>query len=143
MTFSFRFFFFTALVPYEQVVAELAADTLDQISSLGLKGMRFMPEEFSQLACVSLKVEHSVLFKGCPSLLPGTHKQTLILGLTLILHQSANYLECHHITFFFPTNLFQTKNRPLTIPWLTFALNVYYLNYGIDACSRNCAKTKK
>lgn len=46
----------TGLVPYEQVVAALAADTLDQVSCLGLKGSRFMPEEFSQLACVSLKV---------------------------------------------------------------------------------------
>ena len=44
------------LIPYEQVVAELAADTLDQASCLGLRGRRFMPEEFPQLACVSLKV---------------------------------------------------------------------------------------
>ena len=46
----------SGLVPYEQVVAELAADTLSQVSCLGLEGKRFMPDEFSQLACVSLKV---------------------------------------------------------------------------------------
>ncbi len=46
----------SGVIPYEQVVAELAADTLDQVSCLGLRGSRFMPEEFPQLACVSLKV---------------------------------------------------------------------------------------
>ena len=51
------FFFASVLVPYDQVVAQLAGDTLDKVSSLGLKGKRFMPEEFSQLACVSLKVK--------------------------------------------------------------------------------------
>ena len=50
-------FFASVLVPYDQVVAQLAGDTLDKVSSLGLKGKRFMPEEFSQLACVSLKVK--------------------------------------------------------------------------------------
>ena len=50
------------LIPYEQVVAALAADTLDQVSCLGLKGHRFMPEEFSQLACVSLKVKNQSIF---------------------------------------------------------------------------------
>ena len=49
-------------IPYEQVVAALAADTLDQVSCLGLKGHRFMPEEFSQLACVSLKVKNQSIF---------------------------------------------------------------------------------
>ncbi|XP_015753164.1 PREDICTED: uncharacterized protein C3H1.02c-like [Acropora digitifera] len=52
------------LVPYDQVVAQLAGDTLDKVSSLGLKGKRFMPEEFSQLACVSLKLEVEKYEKG-------------------------------------------------------------------------------
>ena len=51
-----KIYFTSGLVPYEQVVAELAADTLSQVSCLGLEGRRFMPDEFSQLACVSLKV---------------------------------------------------------------------------------------
>lgn len=50
------------IIPYEQVVEELAADTLDQASCLGLKGYRFMPEEFPQLACVSLKVGKKLPF---------------------------------------------------------------------------------
>ncbi|KAL9988958.1 hypothetical protein ACROYT_G003456 [Oculina patagonica] len=52
------------VIPYEQVVAELAADTLDQVSCLGLRGSRFMPEEFPQLACVSLKLEVEKYEKG-------------------------------------------------------------------------------
>ncbi|XP_073242896.1 uncharacterized protein C05D11.1-like [Porites lutea] len=52
------------LVPFEQVVAELAADTLSQESCLGLEGRRFMPDEFSQLACVSLKLEVEKYEKG-------------------------------------------------------------------------------
>lgn len=52
------------LIPHEQVVAELAADTLDHVSSLGLKGSRFTPEEFPQLACITLKLEVEKYEKG-------------------------------------------------------------------------------
>ncbi|KAK3733082.1 hypothetical protein QZH41_008418 [Actinostola sp. cb2023] len=52
------------IVPYEQVVAELTADTLDYSSTIGMKGRRFMPGDFDPLACVVFKVEAAKYEKG-------------------------------------------------------------------------------
>ena len=48
--------FFAVEVPYEEVINQLAADTVNNGSSLGVNGGRFSAGSFSQLAIVELKV---------------------------------------------------------------------------------------
>ncbi|XP_038073979.1 uncharacterized protein C05D11.1-like isoform X2 [Patiria miniata] len=52
------------LISYEDVVTQLAADTLSTESSLGFKGARFRCGKFSQLALIEVKVEVEKYFKG-------------------------------------------------------------------------------
>ncbi|XP_022082849.1 uncharacterized protein C05D11.1-like [Acanthaster planci] len=52
------------LIPYEDVVTQLAADTLSTESSLGFKGARFRCGQFSQLALIEVKVEVEKYTKG-------------------------------------------------------------------------------
>ncbi|XP_031560013.1 uncharacterized protein C05D11.1-like [Actinia tenebrosa] len=52
------------LVPYEQVVAELTADTLGYSACIGVKGSRFMPGNFEQLATIKFKVEAEKYERG-------------------------------------------------------------------------------
>ena len=50
------FLVFSVLVSHEDVITQLAADTLDYGACVGLKGRRFGPGEFSELANVVMKV---------------------------------------------------------------------------------------
>ena len=47
---------YAALVSHEDIVTELAADTLENDAGLGLGGGNFSPGAFSQVACLNLKV---------------------------------------------------------------------------------------
>ena len=49
------------LIPYEDVVTQLAADTLSTESSLGFRGARFRCGTFSQLALIKVKVGSRIL----------------------------------------------------------------------------------
>ncbi|XP_033118146.1 uncharacterized protein C05D11.1-like [Anneissia japonica] len=52
------------LVSHEKVVTELAADTLNFGSSIGLHGSRFYCGQFTQLAILNIKVENEKYCKG-------------------------------------------------------------------------------
>lgn len=45
------------LIPHEDIVAQLTQDTLGYSACLGLKGKRFRPGKFSQLAVLTFKIE--------------------------------------------------------------------------------------
>lgn len=51
-------------IPYEQVVKELAADTLFTTSSIGFNGGRYSPGIFSSLVLLSFKVENEKYERG-------------------------------------------------------------------------------
>lgn len=46
------------LIPYEDVVKQLAADTLSASTSIGVEGRRFTPGSFASLLVISFKVEN-------------------------------------------------------------------------------------
>ena len=50
--------FSVELISHEDIITELAADTLESGAGLGVGGGNFSPGSFSQVACLSLKVHN-------------------------------------------------------------------------------------
>ena len=63
----FRHLFLTLrieLISHEDIVTELAGDTLDNGAGLGVGGGTFSPGSYSQVACLTLKVKFLVYTQG-------------------------------------------------------------------------------
>lgn len=55
----FSHFVSLVIIPYEEVVNQLAADTLSTDASIGIKGFRFTAGSFSKLLKISITVNLS------------------------------------------------------------------------------------
>ena len=57
-----EFAFFPELIPYEDIIKELEADTLDNGAALGIGGSKFSCGRFSQVAALELKVRNGTWY---------------------------------------------------------------------------------